>query len=149
MHGLARDREFGVLGIVLGRLDREYLTTLREYKGLQAYPSRTKDPDPVDFSTGSVEFNALSLKIRIQDGEWTTASSSETVKIGANNAEVLVLAVTFGPATAKELAERLAKSQPIRYTLSGSVRSLDPGRNNTLDYQGRLNPTPGLDGVFR
>ena len=29
-----------------------------------------------NFSTGSVEFNALSLKIRIQDGEWTTASSS-------------------------------------------------------------------------
>ena len=26
----------------------------REYKGLQSYPSRTKDPDPVDFSTGSV-----------------------------------------------------------------------------------------------
>ncbi len=102
-----------------------------------------------NFSTGSVEFNALSLKIRIQDGEWTPASSAETVKIGANNAEVLVLAVAFGPATVKELNERLSKSQPIRYTLSGNVRSLNPGRNNTLDYQSRLNPTPGLDGVFR
>lgn len=102
-----------------------------------------------NFSTGSVEFNALSLKIRIQDGEWTPASSAETVKIGANNAEVLVLAVAFNPATVKELNERLSKSQPIRYTLSGNVRSLDPGRNNTLDYQSRLNPTPGLDGVFR
>ena len=27
---------------------------LRQYHGLQAYPSRTKDPDDVDFSTGSV-----------------------------------------------------------------------------------------------
>ena len=36
---------------LLGNLDREYLTTLRGYKGLQAYPSRTKDPFPVDFST--------------------------------------------------------------------------------------------------
>jgi pyruvate dehydrogenase E1 component len=44
---------------LLGRLDREYLTTLREYKGLQAYPSRTKDPDPVDFSTGSVGLGAV------------------------------------------------------------------------------------------
>src|SRR5262245_12247773 len=28
---------------LLGRLDRSYLTTLREFGGLQAYPSRTKD----------------------------------------------------------------------------------------------------------
>ena len=35
---------------LLGRLDRRYLTTLREYGGLQSYPSRTKDPDPVDYS---------------------------------------------------------------------------------------------------
>lgn len=44
---------------LLGRLDKSYLTTLREYKGLQAYPSRTKDPDPVDFSTGSVGLGAV------------------------------------------------------------------------------------------
>jgi pyruvate dehydrogenase E1 component len=39
---------------LLGRLPREYLTTLRDFGGLQAYPSRTKDPFAVDFSTGSV-----------------------------------------------------------------------------------------------
>jgi pyruvate dehydrogenase E1 component len=43
----------------LGRLDRSYLTTLREFGGLQAYPSRTKDPDTVDFSTGSVGLGAV------------------------------------------------------------------------------------------
>src|SRR4051812_39224138 len=37
-----------------GELDRSYLTRLREFGGLQAYPSRTKDPDVNDFSTGSV-----------------------------------------------------------------------------------------------
>lgn len=37
-----------------GELDRSYLTRLRELGGLQAYPSRTKDPDVSDFSTGSV-----------------------------------------------------------------------------------------------
>jgi len=37
-----------------GELDRSYLTRLRELGGLQAYPSRTKDPDVADFSTGSV-----------------------------------------------------------------------------------------------
>ena len=34
------------------------LTTLRAYGGLQSYPSRTKDPDQVDFSTGSVGIGA-------------------------------------------------------------------------------------------
>ena len=43
---------------LLGRLDRRYLTTLRSYGGLQSYPSRTKDPDPVDYSTGSVGLGA-------------------------------------------------------------------------------------------
>ena len=37
-----------------GELDRSYLTKLRALGGLQAYPSRTKDPDVADFSTGSV-----------------------------------------------------------------------------------------------
>lgn len=39
---------------LVGRLDRSYLTTLRAFGGLQSYPSRTKDPFPVDYSTGSV-----------------------------------------------------------------------------------------------
>ena len=43
---------------LLGRLDRRYLTELRAFGGLQSYPSRAKDPDPVDFSTGSVGIGA-------------------------------------------------------------------------------------------
>src|ERR1700709_807607 len=43
---------------LLGELPQEYLTTLREFGGLQSYPSRTKDPDPVDYSTGSVGIGA-------------------------------------------------------------------------------------------
>jgi pyruvate dehydrogenase E1 component len=44
---------------LLGNLDRDYLTQLRAFHGLQAYPSRTKDPDNVDFSTGSVGLGAV------------------------------------------------------------------------------------------
>lgn len=42
------------LNHLMGTLEPKYLTTLRQFGGLQAYPSRTKDPDRVDFSTGSV-----------------------------------------------------------------------------------------------
>ncbi|HYV16546.1 MAG TPA: pyruvate dehydrogenase [Conexibacter sp.] len=43
---------------LLGQLDGRYLTTLREFGGLQSYPSRLKDPVPADFSTGSVGIGA-------------------------------------------------------------------------------------------
>ncbi|QTI70695.1 transketolase-like TK C-terminal-containing protein [Gordonia polyisoprenivorans] len=46
------------LNYLLGELDEKYLTTLREYGGLQSYPSRSKDPDTVDYSTGSVGIGA-------------------------------------------------------------------------------------------
>src|SRR5438874_5413399 len=39
---------------LLGRQRREKLEAFRGYKGAQSYPSRTKDADDVDFSTGSV-----------------------------------------------------------------------------------------------
>src|SRR5215510_10691139 len=39
---------------LLGRQTRENLERFRAFGGAQAYPSRTKDADDVDFSTGSV-----------------------------------------------------------------------------------------------
>lgn len=46
------------INYLLGELDEKYLTKLREFGGLQSYPSRVKDPDPVDYSTGSVGIGA-------------------------------------------------------------------------------------------
>jgi pyruvate dehydrogenase E1 component len=46
------------INYLLGTLDRSYLTRLREFGGLQSYPSRAKDPGVVDFSTGSVGIGA-------------------------------------------------------------------------------------------
>jgi pyruvate dehydrogenase E1 component len=46
------------ISYLLGDLDSSYLTSLRTKGGLQSYPSRTKDPDRVDYSTGSVGIGA-------------------------------------------------------------------------------------------
>ncbi|MFC9559419.1 pyruvate dehydrogenase [Agromyces sp. NPDC056965] len=46
------------INYLLGTLDARHLTTLREFGGLQSYPSRAKDPDPADYSTGSVGIGA-------------------------------------------------------------------------------------------
>jgi len=45
---------FHAIQYLLGRQTREKLEGFRGYKGAQSYPSRTKDVDDVDFSTGSV-----------------------------------------------------------------------------------------------
>ena len=45
---------FHAIQYLLGKQTRERLEHFRGYKGAQIYPSRTKDTDDVDFSTGSV-----------------------------------------------------------------------------------------------
>ncbi len=45
---------FHAIQYLLGKQSREKLEAFRAYKGAQSYPSRTKDTDDVDFSTGSV-----------------------------------------------------------------------------------------------
>ena len=45
---------FHAIQYLLGKQTRERLENFRGYKGAQSYPSRTKDADDVDFSTGSV-----------------------------------------------------------------------------------------------
>ncbi|MCW2236405.1 transketolase-like TK C-terminal-containing protein [Azospirillum canadense] len=45
---------FHAIQYLLGNQTREKLENFRGFKGAQSYPSRTKDVDDVDFSTGSV-----------------------------------------------------------------------------------------------
>src|SRR3954463_3923930 len=45
---------FHAIQYLLGKQTRDKLENFRGYKGAQSYPSRTKDVDDVDFSTGSV-----------------------------------------------------------------------------------------------
>ena len=46
------------INYLLGELDENYLPALRAFAGLQSYPSGSTDPDPVDYSTGSVGIGA-------------------------------------------------------------------------------------------
>lgn len=45
---------FHAMQYLLGNLTREKMKNFRGFDGVQSYPSRTKDVDDVDFSTGSV-----------------------------------------------------------------------------------------------
>jgi len=50
---------FYAIQFLRGRLDGARLATLREFGGLQAYPSRRKNPDVIDLSTGSMGLGAV------------------------------------------------------------------------------------------
>src|SRR6202167_6869333 len=47
------------INYLLGELDERYLPTLRAFGGVQSYPSRAKDPDPGDYSTGRVSIATI------------------------------------------------------------------------------------------
>ncbi|MCP4363450.1 MAG: pyruvate dehydrogenase [Chloroflexi bacterium] len=64
---------FHAIQYLLGNLSRDYLTQLRAYYGLQAYPSRSKDPDQVDFSTGSVGLGAVAPAFAALANQYTAA----------------------------------------------------------------------------
>lgn len=69
---------FHAIMSLLGALPRRYLTTLRQFGGLQAYPSRTKDVDPVDFSTGSVGLGAVAPAFAALTRQYTHAHFGDT-----------------------------------------------------------------------
>ncbi len=69
---------FHAIQYLLGQLPRRYLTTLRDYQGLQAYPSRTKDHDRVDFSTGSVGLGAVAPAFAALAHQYTQAHFGNT-----------------------------------------------------------------------
>jgi pyruvate dehydrogenase E1 component len=76
------------INYLLGELDEKYLTTLRSFGGLQSYPSRAKDPDPVDYSTGSVGIGATApiwgaLSRRYVDSHLGAAGSGDDRSAGA------------------------------------------------------------------
>jgi len=74
------------INYLMGRLDEKYLTELRAFHGLQSYPSRLKDPDPVDFSTGSVGIGATatiwsSLAQRYVGGRFDLPTSGRQIAL--------------------------------------------------------------------
>ena len=50
---------FHAIQYLFGHQTRDKLENFRGFKGAQSYPSRTKDPDVADFSTGSVGLGAV------------------------------------------------------------------------------------------
>ena len=77
---------FHSIKYLMGELDRSYLFRLRARGGLQSYPSRTKDPDVADFSTGSVGLGVVAplfaaMARRYLDSHFTAAPPARFIAL--------------------------------------------------------------------
>jgi pyruvate dehydrogenase E1 component len=83
---------FHAIKYLTGELDRSYLTRLRSLGGLQSYPSRTKDPDVFDFSTGSVGLGVVAPLFAAATRRYLDAHFGPLVEAGAPPARFIALA---------------------------------------------------------
>jgi len=70
------------INYLLGDLEESYLPSLRAKGGLQSYPSRLKDPDTVDFSTGSVGIGATAALWAAMSHRYVASHFAETPAAG-------------------------------------------------------------------
>jgi pyruvate dehydrogenase E1 component len=120
---------------LLGRLDAPALETLRAYGGLQSYPSRTKQPELADFSTGSVGIGATAtiwaaLAARYLDRhEWAPARRGRQIALlgDAELDEGPVWEAVIDPTTA-QLGEVVWIVDVNRQSLDRIVPELHVGR---------------------
>ena len=67
---------FHAIQYLLGHQSREKLERFRAFGGAQSYPSRTKDGDTVDFSTGSVGLGVGDDPVRLARAGLSAAASA-------------------------------------------------------------------------
>jgi pyruvate dehydrogenase E1 component len=122
------------INYLLGGLDESYLTTLRSFGGLQSYPSRVKDPDPVDYSTGSVGIGATATiwgavaRRYLQSRSGESASGRQYALLGdAELDEGAVWEAVLDPAVA-ELGELVWIVDLNRQSLDRVVPNIAAGR---------------------
>lgn len=66
---------FHAIQYLMGNLDRNRMENFRGFGGVQSYPSRTKDVDDVDFSTGSVGLGVALTSFASIIQDYVTAKS--------------------------------------------------------------------------
>lgn len=105
-----------------------------------------------NFSSVPMRFGRANLALSIA-GEAAGALQGETgVGIGPESADTVTLAMTPTAAARLRIADALAGSRGIDYTLKGRIDAAPENggtRSYEIDRSSRLNPVPGLPGVLR
>ena len=115
---------YHALQFLLGKLDAKYLKELRAFKGLQSYPSRTKDPDGVHFSTGSMGLGASAANFAAMTEEYAR------MHFGAENCRDRRYVSLVGDAELDEGAVWEAIAEPALMDLKNILWVVDVNRQS-------------------
>lgn len=116
------------LNYLLGDLDESYLPTLRAHGGLRSYPSRLKDPDTVDFSTGSVGIGATAaiwaaMSRALEPWSYGIYSGGQSILVGTPSG------VTLAPRAAR--TSRSPRRRSLSRRSAWSSRAAPPGNRRS------------------
>ncbi len=89
----------------------------------------------------------LDLGLQLASREATRIELSPDINVSPHTAEIV--AFRFQPGDDIAAAFERALQSGITYRLRGEVRSSEPRRTDTVEFDGRLNPVPGKPGEFR
>ena len=124
---------FHAIQYLLGRQTREKLEKFRGYGGAQSYPSRTKDSDGVDFSTGSVGlgvaqtlFSSL-VQDYIRAKDWRNSGGME-VRNPTPRAQRIPMASIFPPARSGLASRRRCFRRWCRITSARKTGRAGPAK---------------------
>ncbi len=89
----------------------------------------------------------IDLALQLASREASQIALSPDLNVSPHTAEIV--AYRFQPDDEIAAAFERALTAGITYRLRGEVRSSEPRRTDTVEYDGRLNPVPGMPGEFR
>ena len=98
-----------------------------------------------NFSNIPMTFIAMRGEFRLAGQFAAPITLDFSLEIPAESPENVAAQLVLSPAA----LVFLSASQPIPYTLEGTITTVKPGRTFKFYYEGQLNPTPGIVGAWR
>ena len=106
-----------------------------------------------NFSSVSMQFNAVRLEVSVDEHAAGTLQATPGISIGPTSADVVKVAMKPDGMARIAVADALASRRPLSYRLVGTVGATpaetSKPREFEVDDRSSLNPAPGLDGVLR
>src|SRR5688572_20120342 len=102
-----------------------------------------------NFSTVPMTFSRLQATLTLGGQEAVRIDFDPALTVGPGSNELVAHSFAPPPAVKATLDQAFAGSRSVRYQLSGSIVSSDPGSDDEFEYSSALDPVPGLPGVMR
>ncbi|HVR82183.1 MAG TPA: LEA type 2 family protein, partial [Luteimonas sp.] len=105
-----------------------------------------------NFSSIPMRFDSIALVLTVGGESAGTLQAQPALSIGPESADVATVTLKPSPAARIVIADALARSHSITYTLNGTLAAAPEGggvRNYKIKRDNTLNPVPGLAGVLR